>query len=177
MSPLLVRPAPQVTGPVRDLLEPRPPSDPGFRQLALDLALALPPGMPVRRVGRLPDPHADPAALVDPVGFAEPPPDPHLWTGRLSTGVVEAMTGRRSPSQLMRWLDFDVYQELVRRCPSERPRGLAVPLQVRAVRVCHVTARIVESCAVVSGARRSRAVALRLEAHPGLWRCTGLVVG
>ncbi|MBU6146923.1 MAG: hypothetical protein KGP10_01965 [Actinomycetales bacterium] len=175
-------PSPAITGPVRELLGGRqagaPSATPGAgRQLVLDLGLALPLVTHPRRVETLPDPLADPDALLDPTGLAEPPPDPRLWTGRLAAGVVEAMVGRRSPSQLMRWLDFDVYQELLRRCPRSRPRGMGAPLQVRAVRVCHVTPRIVESCAVVAGSRRSRAVALRLEAQPGQWRCTSLVVG
>ena len=97
----------------------------------------------------------------------------------LACSLLEALSGDRPVSQLARWLAKDVHDELttqvdaVRRHPSGRIRAVA-RRTVSGVRVCHVKAGVVETCAVVVGNKRARSVAIRLEEVKGRWLATAI---
>ncbi|MGA0208983.1 MAG: Rv3235 family protein [Candidatus Nanopelagicales bacterium] len=57
---------------------------------------------------------------------------------------------------------------------SRSSHGLSRLRQVRAVRCCVVAPGIIEASAVLVGAARSHAVALRMEARPGSWLVTAV---
>ena len=106
-------------------------------------------------------------------------PDPGSWSAMLACSLLEALSGDRPVSQLARWLAKDVHDELtaqvdaVRRHPSGRIRAVA-RRTVSGVRVCHVKAGVVETCAVVVGNKRARSVAIRLEEVKGRWLATAI---
>ncbi len=120
-------------------------------------------------------------------------PDPTRWTARLTQAIVEVWLGRRPLHQLARWMSSDVYAAMVaeatnpaytntestanRSHPSVAfPAKSGVGHIVRSVHVGRPTDGVVEANAVVSGATRSRAIALRLEGWDGRWLCTSLSV-
>jgi hypothetical protein len=63
----------------------------------------------------------------------------------------------------------------ISRHPSARAqRGVARLRTVRSVRVCPVAPGIVETSAVLVGADRAQAIAIRLEATNGRWLATAI---
>jgi hypothetical protein len=155
----------------------------GVVQGSLALAPVLPSGIPA-----LPEP-AVPLHLVD-VGDHSPsvplpsqprrirgqvhqPPDPRCWSAVLAQGLSETLSGHRPLQQLIRWTAEDVYEMLTHRLAGRVPAAGPRPL-VRSVRICRPRPGVVEATAVVDVARRSRALAFRLEADNGHWRCTAL---
>jgi hypothetical protein len=159
-------------------------------QGSLALAPALPGGVPA-----VPEP-ASPLRLVDGVdeattmaassvparsgprrvrGRVPEPPDPRSWSALLAQGIAEALSGHRPPQQLIRWTDEDVYEMLTHRLAVRVRAEGARPL-VRSVRICRPRMGAVEVTAVIEVAGRSRALAFRLEADDGHWRCTALDV-
>lgn len=103
--------------------------------------------------------------------------DPALWAGHLVAGILEVLAGARSVSQLAMLLSPEVYavinahaQRLAKLAPRHRPL-------VRSVRVCMPTEDVAEAAVVIQGAKRSRAIALRLEVQHGRWRATAIVFG
>jgi Family of unknown function (DUF6459) len=155
-------------------------------QGSLALAPALPGGVPA-----LPEP-ASPLRLVDTVdyaatrttsgpaqrqgrtrGRAPEPPEPGSWSALLAQGIAEALSGHRPPQQLIRWTDEDVYEMLTHRVAG-RVRPEAIRPLVRSVRLCRPRVGAVEVTAVIDVAGRRRALAFRLEADDGHWRCTAL---
>jgi len=142
------------------------------------LALTLPVGDTRQRERRL--------RLLAPPPDDEPPGDlPPLparpWLGRLVQAVNEVLGGERPLSQLAPHLSPEVYAGLDRSLNRDgRPPGgrrpPAIPA-VRALRVCEPRPGVAEVAAVVRHGARMRALALRLEAGDGRWRCTVLQVG
>lgn len=102
-------------------------------------------------------------------------PDPRTWAVRLVVATMEALSGRRPVQQLMPWTDDAVYAQLSRRVRSRRTAG--GPGVLRSLRISEPADGVVEVCAVVDGAERSRAVAARMEGTDGRWRCTALQLG
>lgn len=101
-------------------------------------------------------------------------PDPRRWAGMLAQAVVEVLAGRRPATQLIRWLNLEVY-ERVRRSAAAAPGGrTGVPVRVRRVRVATSVEGWVEAVAVVDDGTRCRAMAVRLEALQRRWLCTSL---
>jgi hypothetical protein len=160
----------------------RPPT-PTAVQGSLALAPALPGGVPA-----LPEP-ATSLRLIDVVDHAGPvparsrprrvrgqvpePPDPRSWSVLLAQGIAEALSGHRPPQQLIRWTGEDVYEMLTHRLAGRgRPDGPR-PL-VRSVRICRPRVGVVEVTAIVDVSGRCRALAFRLDADDGHWRCTAL---
>jgi Family of unknown function (DUF6459) len=132
-----------------------------------------------------PDPGATPVPpvlrLVDPDG--DRLPDPQAWATRFVLAVTEVLAGDRPIGQLVRWTDAVVFNALNRRV---RVLGLTTTATVRgskercAVRSVHVSApvpQVAEVAAHIRHGERSKAVALRLEAHRGRWVCTALELG
>ncbi|MBD0293319.1 MAG: hypothetical protein ICV70_07070 [Jiangellaceae bacterium] len=100
-------------------------------------------------------------------------PDARRWSARLGQGIVEALHGHRPVQQLLRWTDDQVYDALARRITGRGPAEGTRPV-VRSVHVCHPVNGVVEATLVVGVGVRTRALAMRLEAVDGRWRCTAL---
>ncbi len=101
------------------------------------------------------------------------PPDARRWSARLAQGIAEALSGHRPLQQLVRWTDESVYEMLTHRLAGRVPAAGPRP-RVRSVRVCRPRDGVLEATAVVAVSGRCRALALRLEADHGHWRCTAL---
>jgi hypothetical protein len=180
----LLRPSYALTRTIRT----RPPAVQGT--LALDWQLpgevdAVPtPGPSLRLVTREPalDADTDPAVAVVATSRVDLP-DPGPWTAQLVQAVLEVLAHERPRQQLVRWLAPEVYADLgVHLVASPRrpaPGGPAAGRARRTVSSIHVfepADGVVEATAVVTGGRRARAVAVRLEGWDGRWRCTRLAV-
>ncbi|MGN6599007.1 MAG: Rv3235 family protein [Actinomycetes bacterium] len=116
-----------------------------------------------------------------PTGSAQLP-DPREWSGKLVQGLLEVLGGDRPVAQLSRWLGHEVYVELQRRvrasarsCPPHLRRARRGA--VRSLPLCHPADGVVEVAAMVAGAGRAAAVAMRLEGRDGRWLCTALELG
>jgi hypothetical protein len=151
-------------------------------QGSLGLAPALPSGVPA-----LPEP-ATSLRLIDLIdqagsrgrpqrvrGRAPEAPDPRPWSALLAQGIAETLSGHRPPQQLIRWTDDDVYEMLTHRLAG-RVRADGVRPLVRSVRLCRPRTGVVEVTAIVEISGRCRALAFRLDADNGHWRCTALDV-
>lgn len=149
----------------------RPQVPAGQGTLSLELAPAAPPApSPHSQVWRDGD---DPASMTgDPSRLQ----DPREWSAMLAQAVVEVLAGRRPATQLVRWLDLEVY-ERIRRSQLRRPTAAGgAPVRVRRVRVSVSPDGWAEAVAVVDDGRRCRAIALRLEALQRRWLCTELEI-
>jgi hypothetical protein len=101
------------------------------------------------------------------------------WAARFVQAVLEVLTGDRPITQLIRWTDEKVYDDLSRRLDVLQARRQAVPVRggrqhVATVHVWHVSDDRAEVAARVTNGRRSRAVAARLDLHRGRWVCTAI---
>lgn len=108
------------------------------------------------------------------------------WAHRYLQAATEIAGGDRPATQLARWTDARVHQDLTRRgqvvaraglrTAGDRPgrRSPAVRPQVLGVHSCFVDDAVVEVCARVRYGERSRAVAARFREVQGTWRCTAL---
>jgi len=108
-------------------------------------------------------------------------PEPGPWAQRLLQAVLEALAGRRSPTQLQYWTSWGVYRDIVRVAQSSgqrRPAALrGEGVNIARIRVCEPADGVAEVCAVVRRDGRWHAVAARLEGIDGRWRCVSLTVG
>jgi hypothetical protein len=162
-------PAPRTDPPYDDEVPPPGPVVDG----TLALAFPTPPQLlPLRLV-----PPADP--LDDDDGHA-PPPDARQWSRRLAQAVVEVLAGVRAAAQLSRYATFEVLEQLERATGRLGGRPDGAPARRPAVvnvRVCQPHAFACEVAAVIDTGRRHRALAVRLDADHGRWRCTSLHLG
>lgn len=132
-----------------------------------------PPARHLRLVAPLPDP-------LDLGGPGLPAPAP--WVARLAPAILEVAAGERPAGQLTRWVTRDIRDTLARRGAAalRHPAGkdrAPTCRRVRSVRVTTPAPGIVEASAVVLGAVRARAVAIRLEAVRGRWLATAVELG
>ena len=109
-------------------------------------------------------------------------PEPGPWAQRLLQAVLEALAGRRSPTQLQYWTSWGVYRDIVRTAQNSSQRRHSVPLRgegvtISRIRVCEPADGVAEVCAVARRDGRWHAVAARLEGIDGRWRCVTLTVG
>jgi hypothetical protein len=107
-------------------------------------------------------------------------PDPARWGRRLLVGMIETAAGRRPLRQLAAMLSPSVTRGLGTDFDTAAKLGTPHWLHratVRSLRVSEPADGVAELCATVDTDRRVRAVALRLEAHHGRWRCTRLQLG
>lgn len=115
-------------------------------------------------------------------------PDPHPLAGQLAQAVVEVLSGDRPITQLLTWLDEQIYLDLSALAPKPRTtptvgqaRVVTIRPQdrpkIRSIHVCRPADGVAEVAARVETNGRSRAVALRLQEWRGRWRCSALVVG
>ena len=179
--------------PVRHAVDSRPPALTWWRPLEvasnqpmLDLAVEDSPSS-------APPPHRHGVRthVVAETWTARPAtglPDATAWSVSLAQAMVETFQGRRAPAQLSRWVSEVVLAGLTMHCrrraraaaAAERdPRGLlsAPPIVLHSVRVQHPHPEVAEVSAHLRAARRSFAVAFRLEAQHGRWLCTALELG
>ena len=166
---LRLLPAPRIDPPYDDETMAPPPVD-GTLALAFPTAPVL---LPLRLV-----PPAEPADDVDDADI--PPPDPRQWSGRLVQAVVEVLAGVRSAAQLSRFASFEVLEQLERATGRLGGRPGGAPARRPAVvhvRVSQPEPSVAEACAVIDTGPRHRAIAFRLEAKAGRWRCTALQLG
>ena len=155
---------------------PRPRTGATQGTLALDLGRQLTPPTPA------PVPGAASCSLVD--------VDPRMrhdlerWVERFAQAVLEIVAGDRPASQLIRWTDPLIQQDLVRRSllvaqagghePGRgRRAGLTRP-SVHRVRLGFLALDVVEAAIHVKHGTRARAVAARLEVRRNRWVCTAL---
>ncbi|SDO16104.1 hypothetical protein SAMN05660199_01397 [Klenkia soli] len=159
-------------GPVRLWLVPTPGP-------ALDpepVVRLLRPGVPSPRPRQLPGPRPG-APRPAPAAPSRSLPDPAPVAHRLVTMTLEAFSGRRSFAQLRGAYTLPVFTAVSRgRRPAWCVDGTG-PLVVGTVRVAEPVAGVAEVCVVARRNGRAHAVAVRLEAVDGAWRCTALQVG
>jgi hypothetical protein len=180
----LLRPAHAITRTIRT----RPPAIQGTLALEWQLPGEVGAVPALDRTLRLvtresaPDLETDPAVAVVATSRDELP-DPGPWTAQLVQAVLEVLAHERPRQQLVRWLAPDVYADLgvhlvasPPRPPSGRPVTGRPRRTVSSVHVFEPADGVVEATAVVTGGRRARAVAVRLEGWDGRWRCTRLAV-
>ncbi len=110
--------------------------------------------------------------------------DPADTVHRLAQAVVDVFIGQRPVSQLHPWVTPEVADQLrlmVGRAGPTRagraskgtgPQGRRP--RVVSTRITSPAPGVVEASAVVTGAPRSKALAMRLEGLDGRWRCTAL---
>ena len=108
-------------------------------------------------------------------------PHPVAWAAQMSRAVFEVAQGERPASQLRKHIASDQLSTLAirgtsyARHPAARSaHGMTRLRKVRAVRCCLVAPGVVEASAVIVGAARSHAVALRMESRPQAWLVTAI---
>ncbi|HJV15200.1 MAG TPA: Rv3235 family protein [Propionibacteriaceae bacterium] len=106
-------------------------------------------------------------------------PDAQEWSTTLALAVIQALVGRRPVAQLNRWIVEDVLAAIsIYQRRHLREHGLiAVPIAVHSVRVQHPDPAVAEVAAHMVIAKRSVAMAFRLEALGDRWLCTALELG
>lgn len=142
-------------------------------QVPSGLPATPPPARHLRLVAPPPEP-------LTPPGSGLPAPAP--WVARLAPAIIEVAAGERPSGQLTRWVTRDIRETLARRgaAAQRHPAGKDRAPQCRRVRSVRVTSPapgIVEASAVVIGATRARAVAIRLEVVRGRWLATAVELG
>jgi len=153
--------------------------DEAYTQGALALTYPLPGGLEA-----WPRPSA--LTLVTGVRDQEPGPDsvpdPEPWAARFIQAVVEVVSSDRPLTQLARWTDPRVYDDLAQR--RARVAQHRKPGQLRSgrqqVATVHVRQSAFDSAEVaarVTLGRRSRAIAARLDFQRGRWLCTAITFG
>jgi len=166
MSPIVIAPPPALSN--DSVIFGEPTSKPNFSQPQLALQFSPMSNHPAQ--GIVADIEVTPALRIG-------QRDPAIWAAQLVAGILEVLAGARSVSQLAMLLSPEVYavinahaQRLATLTPRHRPL-------VRSVRVCMPTDEVAEAAVVIQGAKRSRAIALRLEVQHGRWRATAIVFG
>jgi Family of unknown function (DUF6459) len=105
-------------------------------------------------------------------------PDPRAFGRRLVIAIIELATGRRSPGQLAQHTSAGVHSGLVRDAGRISRLGTQQrPGTVHSVHAAEPAPGVAEVAAVIRVADRFRAIALRLEAREGRWRCVRLQIG
>jgi Family of unknown function (DUF6459) len=179
-------PAPQTEPPYDDEVAPASshslvsakPSAVHGVQGALALNFVLPSGLPAEpyaralRLVETSSPDLRPAAL----------PDPKPWAARLVQAVTEVLAGDRPLTQLLRWVDGEVYSDIRRRVTVHARRqppklGSGQRAAVRSVHAAQPTADVSELCVILQRGARAAAVAVRLESRGDRWLCTALEIG
>ena len=108
-------------------------------------------------------------------------PHPVAWAAQMSRAIFEVALGERPATQLRKHIAPDQLTTLAirgtsyARHPAARSAtGMTRLRKIRAVRCCLVAPGTIEASAVVVGAARSHAVALRMESRPGTWLVTAI---
>ncbi len=109
-------------------------------------------------------------------------PDPAGWSRRLFVALLEARVGLRPLRQLSGYLSPAVSAGLAAELARELTRppgqgGRPRAATVTSIHVCEPADRVAEVSAVICAGTRYRAIAARLEAQDGRWRCVRLQFG
>lgn len=96
--------------------------------------------------------------------------------------VAEVLAGLRPVQQMSRWLAPEVHDKVRQRGEilARHRQGTTVcagPLTFRAVRATHVRTGVWEVAVVFSDERRTRACAMRFQAHRRRWRVSAMELG
>lgn len=113
---------------------------------------------------RTPRPHLFVVPAGDP-GPRPPEPPAAAELGRLLTGVLEVLDGRRSPGQLAGLLPCRYQRALLANALAAGPG----PRRLRSVHLNRTTKDAVDLCARVEHGGRSRAMTGRLARHGDRW--------
>jgi hypothetical protein len=108
-----------------------------------------------------------------------PLPDPRPLARRLAQAIAEVLAGARPASQLSSHATNYVIRQLERNAGRLTPR-VGVPQRRPLIDSLHLgepCEGVIEACAVIDTGSRKRALALRLEATGGQWRCTAVNSG
>lgn len=167
---LQLRRPPRVDGPFDD--EPDAP-----RPVRVEGNLAL--AFPASTVSAMPLRLVPPAMQRDPQPASARLLDPRRLIGPVAQAIAEVLAGYRPPQQLAQVATLDVLTWLERSAGRMAPRGTGVPVRPRvtSIRLCEPRRGVAEVAAVIDTGRRSRAMALRLEATNARWRLTVVRVG
>jgi hypothetical protein len=176
-------------GTQRFVLRPAPRREPPFddEQLGRHLSLVGPLDQPLPFDALDEAAQAAPSALrlgpqsdpftARPTGRHELP-EPTVLARRLVIGVIETATGRRSASQLRHHTSPMVHAGLARDAGRISRLGTAHrPAALHSLHVTEPADGVAEVAAVLRVGDRFRALALRLEAMDGRWRCVRLQIG
>ena len=155
-------------------IRPAPVREPPFED---DLAAS---GVSAVRQAKLPFAEPDPIQAFTPLtppSWGNPAlPDPKAWMRRIMVGIIEVRAGHRSLNQLSAYLSPPVLRDLAAELPLVfGPPGR--PCAVRSVHGCIPADGVAEVSAILQTGTRFRAVAARLEASHGRWRCVRLQIG
>jgi hypothetical protein len=110
-------------------------------------------------------------------------PDARAWALRLVQALSEVLAGDRPISQLVRFTDATVFQDINRRVrllgltTTATARGAKERSAVRSIHISNPATEVAEVAAHVRHGDRSRAIALRMEIHRNRWICTALEIG
>lgn len=118
--------------------------------------------------------------VTDPPSIRAGLPDPAHWGRTLLVGLVESASGRRPLQQLAALVSASVGYGLrtdFERCAQLGQRHWTHSAVVGSVWASEPADGVAELCATLRVGRRTRAVAMRLEAHGGRWRCMRLQLG
>jgi Family of unknown function (DUF6459) len=102
---------------------------------------------------------------------------------RFVQAVVEIVSGDRPCTQLIRWTDREVYDDLTTRVAALSGTSGSAPAagrpraKVVSVKICRPRDGVAEVAAHVRQGRRSHALAARLEQAEQRWICTALELG
>lgn len=96
--------------------------------------------------------------------------------------VAEVLAGLRPVQQMSRWLTPEVHDKVRQRGEilARHRQGSTVyggPLTFRSIRTTHVRPGVWEVSVVFSDERRTRACAMRLQAHRRRWRISAMELG
>ncbi|MDS2171202.1 Rv3235 family protein [Nesterenkonia sp. CL21] len=102
--------------------------------------------------------------------------------------TMETLAGQRPVQQLERWLDPGVFDKVRERAEllaharrvdaaDDAVAAARGPLSLKRLRCCGVSRGVWEVAVVFAGESRTRACAMRLEAHRGRWRVVALELG
>jgi uncharacterized protein DUF6459 len=172
MTAVLAPPSPQS----RVVVRPAPRREPPFDDELTDAHPRVGPYDQRLPFARVAAPAPWKPAAPRPNGLADPAP----WARRLLLGMTETAAGQRPLHQLSAMLSPSVSSGLsaeFERAATVGRRHWLHRAAVRSVRAAEPVDGVAEVCATVQVGRRVRAVALRLEAHHGRWRCTRLQLG
>ncbi|WP_129359944.1 MULTISPECIES: Rv3235 family protein [Micrococcaceae] len=114
----------------------------------------------------------------------------HAIAGTMGVAIIEVISGKRSPSQLVRWVHPRVLERIERRATIETAEGPVAaepifgnkrfnptnlrPRRVRAIPVGH---NEYEASVVVGNGDRCRALALRIHKARGQWQIIQAEIG
>lgn len=110
-------------------------------------------------------------------------PRPEPLVENLAVCVIEILAGARDLDQIARWVDDDVYRQLLKRVVlstrTRQARGEVAQrptLTLGSISIFEPRDGAVEAVVIVANRARTRAVAMRLEGLDNRWRATAINV-